>query len=128
MLQLRPYADERHAALQWVSLGSNAFNALEPFYARVTETPAYLADTTTQVTTDSFYWATASSPRSPTPPMPRACRTSSATRERLTSRAAALVLACDAEGGEAEACNAAIADECRRETDDLLARSSTRRA
>ena len=30
------------------------------------------------------------------------------------------MLACDAQDGDLEACNQAIADECRRETDDLL--------
>ncbi|MGL5173919.1 MAG: C69 family dipeptidase, partial [Olsenella sp.] len=35
----------------------NPFNVLVPFYANVTTTPAYLADTTTHVTTENFYLA-----------------------------------------------------------------------
>ena len=120
VLQLRPYVDASRAALQWVSLGSNAFNALVPFYANVTGTPAYLADTTTHVTTDSFYWANrlvaALADAAYAACLPHVERY----QERLTSRCAAMVLACDAEGGDLEACNQAIADECRHETDDLL--------
>ena len=120
VLQLRPYADASRAALQWVSLGSNVFNALVPFYAGVTTTPAYLSETTTQVTTDSFYWANrlvaALADASYAACLPHVERY----QERLTSRCAALVRECDAEGGDLEACNQAIADECRRQTDDLL--------
>ena len=120
VLQLRPYVDASHAALQWVSLGSNAFNALVPFYANVSVTPAYLADTTTRVTTDSFYWANrlvaALADAAYGACLPHVERY----QERLTSHSYALVLACDAEGSDREACNQAIADECRRETDDLL--------
>ena len=120
VLQLRPYVDERRAALQWVSLGSNAFNALVPFYARVTTTPAYLASTNTQVSTESFYWANrlvaALADAAYGACLPHVERY----QERLTSRCAGLVRACDAADGDLEACNAAIADECRRETDDLL--------
>ena len=120
VLQLRPYVDERRAALQWVSLGSNAFNALVPFYARVTTTPAYLANTTTQVSTESFYWANrlvaALADAAYGACLPHVERY----QERLTSHCAGLVRACDAADGDLEACNAAIADECHRETDDLL--------
>ena len=83
-------------------------------------TPAYLADTTTRVTTDSFYWANrlvaALADAAYGACLPHVERY----QERLTSRACALVLTCDAEDGDREACNQAIADECRRETDDLL--------
>lgn len=120
VLQLRPHVDASRAALQWVSLGSNVFNALVPFYANVTETPAYLADTSTRVTTDSFYWANrlvaALADAAYAACLPHVERY----QERLASRCAAMVLACDAEDGDLASCNQAIADECRRETDDLL--------
>ena len=120
VLQLRPYVDASRAALQWISLGSNAFNALVPFYAGVTETPDYLANTTTKVTTDSFYWANrlvaALADAAYSACLPHVERY----QERLTSRCAALIRACDLENGDLEPCNQAIADECRRETDDLL--------
>ena len=38
----------------------------------------------------------------------------------LTSRCVALVLECDEKNGDLAACNQAIADECRRQTDELL--------
>lgn len=56
-IQLRPYAPESCRAIQWMTYGSNAFNALAPFYANVDRTPEYLANTTGTVTTESFYWA-----------------------------------------------------------------------
>lgn len=55
--QLRPYLPQEIMAVEWIAEGSNAFNELVPFYANVNKTPAYLADTTAQVTTENFYWA-----------------------------------------------------------------------
>lgn len=40
-----------------MAYGSNAFNALVPFYANVNTTPVYLNNTTSHVDTQSFYWA-----------------------------------------------------------------------
>lgn len=56
-LQLRGYMPEALCALQWMSYGSNAFNAFVPYYANINTTPEYLANTTAQVTTENFYWA-----------------------------------------------------------------------
>ncbi|WP_169275185.1 C69 family dipeptidase [Bifidobacterium moraviense] len=55
-LQIRPYAPEGNRSVMWISYGSNPFTSLAPFYANVTSTPDYLANTTGEVTTDSFYW------------------------------------------------------------------------
>lgn len=55
--QLRPYMPEALCAIEWISVGSNAFNEAVTFYANVTDTPAYLANTGSDVTTESFYWA-----------------------------------------------------------------------
>lgn len=57
VIQLRPYRPESCRAIQWMSYGSNAFNALVPFYANVDRTPDYLSKATNQVTTDSLYWS-----------------------------------------------------------------------
>lgn len=57
VLQVRPYADEDHRAIQWMAFGSNPFNALVPFYANVDTLPEYLCNTASTVTTDSFYWS-----------------------------------------------------------------------
>ena len=57
VLQLRPYAEPAYRAVQWMSFGSNAFNALVPFYGNVDELPEYLSNTGKRVSTESFYWA-----------------------------------------------------------------------
>ena len=56
LIQLRPDMDADHCALEWIAYASNAFNTMVPFYANVDTTPAYLACTTREVSTDSFYW------------------------------------------------------------------------
>nr|MCR5153549.1 C69 family dipeptidase [Lachnospiraceae bacterium] len=55
--QLRPYAKKELMAIEWLAVGSNAFNELVPFYSNVTTTPAYLANTTGDATTEDFYWS-----------------------------------------------------------------------
>ena len=55
--QLRPYMPHDLQGVEWIAVGSNAFNEAVPFYAHVNATPAYLADTNGTVTTESFYWA-----------------------------------------------------------------------
>lgn len=44
--QLRPYVPEAIRAVEWLAMGSNAFNAAVPFYANVDTAPDYLANTT----------------------------------------------------------------------------------
>ncbi len=57
MIQIRPYMPKECMALQWTAFGSNAFNAIAPFYANVPRMPEYLSSTTTRVSTDNWYWA-----------------------------------------------------------------------
>ena len=57
VMQIRPYRPQANRAIQWMAYGSNPFNTLVPFYPNVDATPDYLADTTTRVTTENFYWA-----------------------------------------------------------------------
>ena len=54
---IRPDLPRVLAAVQWISMGSNVFNTILPFYVHVTKTPAYFADTEKKVSTESFYWA-----------------------------------------------------------------------
>lgn len=56
LIQIRPHKPEEIRAIEWLSLGSNVFNAVVPFYANINDTPEYLKNTTTAVTTDDFYW------------------------------------------------------------------------
>ena len=57
LIQMRPDVPEEFRAVEWLAFASNAFNALTPFYANVSATPAYLANTTKEVSTDHFYWS-----------------------------------------------------------------------
>lgn len=57
VIQLRHYAPEDIAAIQWICFASNVFNVMIPLYANVEDAPEYLSGTTDRVTTDSFYWA-----------------------------------------------------------------------
>ncbi len=56
LTHIRPDVRQEIAAVEWIAMGSNVFNAFVPFYMQVNDTPAYLRDTTEKVTTDSFYW------------------------------------------------------------------------
>ena len=56
VVQLRPYVGEANRAVEWLAFGSNAFNALVPFYANINAAPEYMANTGAEISTDSFYW------------------------------------------------------------------------
>lgn len=43
--------------LEWVSFGSNVFNVSVPMYSDVDTTPDYFNNTTKDVSTENFYWA-----------------------------------------------------------------------
>ena len=43
--------------IQWVAFASNVFNVLVPFYGEVETTPEYVSNTTGEVSTENFYWA-----------------------------------------------------------------------
>ena len=55
--QLRPYVPAEIMGVEWIAVGSNAFNEAVPFYANVNATPAYLANTGKDADTNNFYWA-----------------------------------------------------------------------
>lgn len=57
IIQMRPEAAEDNRAIEWVAYASNAFNAAAPFYTDVDRVPEYLSNTTGEVSTDNFYWA-----------------------------------------------------------------------
>ncbi|MCR4722544.1 MAG: C69 family dipeptidase [Eubacteriales bacterium] len=57
LTQIRPYMPDELKAVQWVAFGSNAFNAMVPFYTNINKTPDYFAYTPEKPSTDSFYWA-----------------------------------------------------------------------
>jgi len=55
--ELRCDVPEEISAVEWIAVGSNAFNTAIPFYGNVDVTPEYLSNTTAEVTTENFYWA-----------------------------------------------------------------------
>jgi dipeptidase len=57
LVQIRPDRPEAIRSLQWITFGSNAFNAMIPFYGSISHVPAYLSNTDKEPTTDSYYWA-----------------------------------------------------------------------
>ena len=57
LIQIRPYMPEEFQVIQWVAFASNPFNVLVPFYPQVSKTPEYMANTTAEVSTENFYWA-----------------------------------------------------------------------
>lgn len=57
LTQLRPYMPKEIMGIEWIAVGSNAFNEMVPFYANITKTPEYLANADHTVTTENFYWA-----------------------------------------------------------------------
>ena len=57
VIQMRPDHKGDNGILQWIAFASNAFNVLVPFYTDATTTPEYLSNTTGEVSTDNFYWA-----------------------------------------------------------------------
>jgi len=56
-VQIRGEGPKAARPIEWVAYGSNAFNAMLPFYTAVNNVPQYLGCTTVDVSTDSFYWS-----------------------------------------------------------------------
>lgn len=57
VMEMRPDHAHTCKTIEWVAFASNAFNVLVPFYADIDATPEYLSNTTSEVTTENFYWA-----------------------------------------------------------------------
>ena len=57
LIQIRPYMPEAYRTIEWIAEGSNAFNALIPFYTNIDGVPSYMGNTTARVSTDNFYWS-----------------------------------------------------------------------
>ena len=132
-MQIRPYGPRATRPVQWVAYGSNPFNTMMPFYTEVTDTPAYLRDTTAQVTTDSFYWTNRLIAAIADPHYGDAMNDLGAYRERTMAFGHEVVRETDAQVAELgedasaedtaavlEAANQRVADELREETDKLL--------
>ncbi len=44
-------------SVEWIAVGSCAFNCFIPQYSRINDTPKYLKDVNEEVTTENFYWS-----------------------------------------------------------------------
>jgi dipeptidase len=57
LTQIRPYMPDEIKSVEWIAVGSCAFNAFLPQYSRVDDSPKYLKEVTDEVTTENFYWS-----------------------------------------------------------------------
>jgi len=57
LTQIRGYMPDEIKAVEWVAVGTCAFNAFIPQYSRVEDSPKYLKEVDKEVTTESFYWS-----------------------------------------------------------------------
>ena len=61
VIEMRPeqadITENTGSIIQWVAFASNVFNVLVPFYGEVETTPEYVSNTTGEVSTENFYWA-----------------------------------------------------------------------
>ena len=130
VLQIRPYAPAACRCVQWMAYGSNAFNTLVPFYGLVSDTPAYLRDTTDTVTSENFYWANRLIAAIADPHFGDNINAIDNYREVTMAYGHQVLRECDAavaglaEGADVtellEAANERVAERLREETDKLL--------
>lgn len=57
LFQLNGHKIKECQAIEWIAEGSNVFNTMVPLFAHMNTAPEYLANTTKDVSTDNFYWA-----------------------------------------------------------------------
>ena len=57
LTQIRPYLPDEIKSVEWIAVGSCAFNAFIPQYSRVNDSPKYLKEVSDEVTTENYYWA-----------------------------------------------------------------------
>ena len=57
LIQLNGHKIKECQAIEWRAEGSNVFNTMVPLFAHMNTAPEYLANTTKDVSTDNFYWA-----------------------------------------------------------------------
>lgn len=56
VVQINEQSETLTKAIEWLTFGSNVFNALVPFFPQTEKVPAYFAATGAEVSTESFYW------------------------------------------------------------------------
>ena len=56
LTQIRGYMPDEIKSVEWIVVGSCAFNAFIPQYFRINDTNKYLKEVSDEVTPESFYW------------------------------------------------------------------------
>ena len=56
-LQARPYMPKEIKTIEWLCMGTNAFNSFVALYPNVSKIPSYFSTTTLTVDSNKFYWA-----------------------------------------------------------------------
>ncbi len=120
LTQLRRDVPEEYAALQWIAMGSNVHNSFVPFFANVTKTPAYFANTEKAVTTDSFYWGNRLIAALSDPHFSKCQSHIERYQNVVMSKTQAMIKACDRSKEDREKTNQEIADFVKEETGKLL--------
>ena len=136
LTQFRPDVPAEISGIQWISMGSNVFNAFVPFYANVTATPAYFAGTDGTVTTSNFYWSNRLIAALADAHMPECQNLIERYQKKMHSEGYGMLLRADAEFGKKkaageltgagevsaflEARNREISDFAEKETADCL--------
>ena len=57
LTQIRGDMPDEIKGVEWIAVGSCAFNAFIPQYSRVDDSPKYIKEVNEEVTTESFYWS-----------------------------------------------------------------------
>ena len=57
ILQIRGYMPRPLKGVEWITFGSNAFNAALPVYTDVDKIPSYLSKVELDTSTENFYWS-----------------------------------------------------------------------
>ena len=129
LTQLRPDLPEGFRAVKWIAMASNVFNAMVPFYTNVNTTPAYLSAATATVNTDSLYWSSRLIGALADAHYPQCANLVERYQKAMQYAAHRLIKQFDAEAAGKtpeelpaflEKYNQSLADEARRQTDDLL--------
>ncbi|MDO5717792.1 MAG: C69 family dipeptidase [Tissierellia bacterium] len=56
ILQMRPEAQNRLKGIQWISMGTGAFNPFIPFFTYINDTPRQYKNTEEEISLDNAYW------------------------------------------------------------------------
>lgn len=57
LLEIRNNVPSEISAIEWICYGSNVFNTFIPLYMNTSKVPTYLSNTTMDVNTNNFFWA-----------------------------------------------------------------------